>query len=228
MSPEPDPTLRRLLAELRATGGNRVLDIGCGAGALVRRLLAEGYDAAGIDPQAEPRDRARPGRVPGTLIRGVAEALPFAEGAFDAAVLLNALHHVPQPAMLPALREARRVLRPGGALLVVEPLAEGPFFAAMRPVEDETGIRAQALQALAAFAAQLGADLTRHERYDRASRFAGVAEFAAALLAVDPARAAAIDAHGPALERLFLAQAERTAGGYRLVQPLVLWAFRKP
>ena len=54
------------------------------------------------------------------------EALPFADGEFDAALFVDCLHHVPDP--LPALREAHRVVRAGGALFAAEPcsLRVGP------------------------------------------------------------------------------------------------------
>jgi len=66
-----------------------------------------------------------------------AEALPFANDSFDGAIFLNSLHHVPKLAPLRALEEAARVVEPAGPIVVVEPLAEGSFFAALRPVEDE-------------------------------------------------------------------------------------------
>ena len=50
---------------------------------------------------------------------GDMEALPFPDGAFDAALALACLHHIPDPA--PALDEAFRVLRPGGRLFSLDP-----------------------------------------------------------------------------------------------------------
>ena len=225
--PEPNPTVQRLLEALRSAGARRVLDIGCGPGALAGPLLGAGYEVTGIDPQAAMIDAAR-ARFPKASFRaGQAEALPFAAGAFDAAIFLNALHHVPAEAMLPALCEALRVLGPDGLLIVVEPLAEGPYFEAMRPVEDETAIRAQALNALDDFRAQPGAVLAHHERYDRVSRFPDVDGFAGSLTAADPARAAAVETAGAALTDLFAEHAVAGPDGYRLVQPLALWVFRK-
>ena len=58
------------------------------------------------------------GRTAG-LVAGDLEALPFAAGTFDRAVCLNALHHVPQPAV--ALREVARVLNDEGRIVLIEP-----------------------------------------------------------------------------------------------------------
>jgi SAM-dependent methyltransferase len=63
---------------------------------------------------------------------GDMEALPFASEAFDAVIFVGCLHHVPDP--LPALREASRVLRPGGRLFAAEPVSLRAGSAAAEPV----------------------------------------------------------------------------------------------
>ncbi|QKG21172.1 class I SAM-dependent methyltransferase [Actinomadura verrucosospora] len=99
-------------AKLLAAGASRVLDIGCGEGAL-RRALPDpppfrlvGLDASGALLRAHP----------GPRVQADALRLPFRDGAFDAAVAVNMLYHLDEPGL--ALREARRVLAPGGTLLV--------------------------------------------------------------------------------------------------------------
>ena len=96
-------------------GGQRVLDVGCGPGALteelVRRVGASGVSA--VDP-SEPFVEECALRNPGVDVRlGKAEELPFADGAFDAVVAQLVLHFVSDPAA--AASELRRVLRPGGS-----------------------------------------------------------------------------------------------------------------
>ena len=63
---------------------------------------------------------------------GDMEALPFEDGSFDAALFVGALHHVPDP--LPALREASRVVRPGGRLFAAEPCSLRVGKAGVAPV----------------------------------------------------------------------------------------------
>ena len=141
-------TGERITTILKETGARDVLDVGCGRGALARRLVGEGLAVTGIDPTPDAIAAAQESVPEAQFSVAGAEALPFDPGSFDACVFLNSLHHVPVPLMGQALQEALRVLRPGGEVIVVEPLAEGPFFEVMRPVEDETEIRRAAMAAI--------------------------------------------------------------------------------
>jgi ubiquinone/menaquinone biosynthesis C-methylase UbiE len=122
--PVHDAVLRALAAE----SCRRVLDIGCGTGRLVERLVeARAPDAvvgcdfsAGMLREAAARLE---GSAAATLVRGDATRLPFRDGVFDAAVSTEAFHWFPDQAA--ALRELRRVLRPGGRLLLA--LVSPPF-----------------------------------------------------------------------------------------------------
>ena len=141
---------KAVLAEVLSLRGLRIADVGCGDGGMVRHLAREGAHAVGVEPSPQQLARARAADpVAGeTYHQGGGEALPFADGDLDAVLYFNSFHHLPLPAMAPALTEAARVLRPGGALVIVEPLAEGAYFAALQPVEDETAVRAAAYEAL--------------------------------------------------------------------------------
>jgi ubiquinone/menaquinone biosynthesis C-methylase UbiE len=108
---------RRLAAEARG----RVLEIGSGTGAQLR-WYAPGVDVTAVEPDATMRERARR-RAPGaaarvTVVEGRAEGLPFGAASFDAAVSAFTLCSVEDPAT--ALSELRRVLVPGGTLLLLE------------------------------------------------------------------------------------------------------------
>jgi ubiquinone/menaquinone biosynthesis C-methylase UbiE len=96
--------------------GERVLDVGCGPGALtaelVTRLGAAGV--AAVDP-SEPFVAAARERNPGvTVQRASAEQLPFADAAFDAALAQLVVHFMADPVV--GLRELARVTRPGGVV----------------------------------------------------------------------------------------------------------------
>ncbi len=108
--------LRRWRAWLTAGARGRTLDLGCGTG---RNLpYPAGTLAIGLDPDAANLLRARR-RAPGVpLVVALAEGLPFKDGSFDTVVSSLVLCSVQDPAA--ALAEARRVLKPGGELRLME------------------------------------------------------------------------------------------------------------
>lgn len=197
--------------------GTSILDIGCGHGALARALMARGARVHGIDPGAEAIAAARAAVPEASFTEAGAEALPFADASFDAAIFLNSLHHVPGELMAAALGAALRVSR--GPVLVVEPLAEGSYFEVLRPVEDETAIRALAQEALSACLARGAARLVRRLEYDDVRHVAGVDGFLARAVAVDPARRDAAERHRDTVEALLAHWGVAEAEGIRLAQP---------
>lgn len=103
------------LADLKV--GHRVLDVGCGPGALtgelVSRLRASSVTA--VDP-SEPFVMAARDRYPGVDVRlAAAEDLPFEDDTFDAALAQLVVHFMADP--VAGLAEMRRVTRPGGAVV---------------------------------------------------------------------------------------------------------------
>lgn len=211
-------SLSLILETFAPIDGCRILDIGCGPGLLAKALSAQGARVTGIDPgEAAIRDAGR--RAPTARFeRASAEALPFSDGSFDGAVMLNALHHVPEPGA--ALAEAARVVGPNRPVVVVEPLAEGSFFAALRPIEDETAIRAAAQAAIAAAVASGALACLRDVTFERHETFADLGAFLGRVTAVDPAREDAIAADPEGIRAAFEAAAARVEGGFGLTQPL--------
>jgi SAM-dependent methyltransferase len=98
----------------RVERGQRVLDVGCGTGALTSVLadIVGADQVAGVDPSEPFVEQCRE-NVPGADIRvGPAEALPFDDAEFDRALSQLVFHFVDDPGG--ALREMARVTRPGG------------------------------------------------------------------------------------------------------------------
>ena len=212
-----------IVETLRFACANSVLDVGCGRGQLVARLLAEGFAAAGADPNPQALETAR-ATAPGARFEAAgAGMLPFDDDGFDAVVFLNSFHHVPADQMAKALGEARRIGRQDCPVVIVEPLAEGSYFEAMQPVEDETAIRHAAGVAIADSVRAGWFGLKGNVVFDATSRFTNAEEFIAGLIAVDPARTASAERHRAEVERRFHECSQKDEGSFRLVQPLRIY-----
>jgi SAM-dependent methyltransferase len=112
----------RLLQRWRASmarpwipAGARVLDIGCHQGEFLKSLGSHIGPSLGIDPLAVPEEGTK-FRLSAELFR---EPMPFAEGSFDAVVMLATLEHIREK--IPLARECFRLLAPGGRIIITVP-----------------------------------------------------------------------------------------------------------
>ena len=116
--------LQKVVAAADPGPDARCLDLGCGPGRLALDLAPRVREAIGVDSStpmiAHATARANALGLPNVrFLEALASALPFPDGDFDLVVASNLLFHLSDPAT--ALREAARVLRPGGRLALLEP-----------------------------------------------------------------------------------------------------------
>jgi SAM-dependent methyltransferase len=110
------PTYEAALARIGPVAGRRVLDIGCGVGAFLRLVAERGGRPAGLDASDALIAFARD-RLPGADLRvGEMETLPWDDGTFDLVTGFNAFFFADD--MVAALREARRVAKPGAPVVI--------------------------------------------------------------------------------------------------------------
>lgn len=119
----------------------RVLDVGCGTGALAERLAARGYEVAGVDPSAQMLEVMRRRAPQVEAVHAGGEELPFADGDFDLALTVATLHHVAAPeAVRAVLGEMARVVRSGGHVLIWDHNPRNPYWPyLMRRVPQDRG-----------------------------------------------------------------------------------------
>ena len=197
--------------------GKRVLDVGCGDGELANKIAHAGAEVIGIDPNPKRIETARRSAQSGTEFQqGTAEALPFNDATADIVIFFNSLHHVPISAMDKALSEAARVLKSGGILYVSEPIAAGAHFEAMRPISDETHVRAEALAAVRRLGSG-GLFRQESEEVNKVVRFEESFEtYCRRMIDTDPARETMVLAKKEEIRARFESSARKTPEGYEI------------
>lgn len=117
--PLEEPQVGRLLGPTGDLAGRTLLDVGCGTGRHAFRCAQAGARVTAIDFSSGMLQQA--GRKPGAenirfAAHDLTEPLPFPEASFDLALCCLVMDHIPQPQAL--LSEIRRVLKPGGSLVM--------------------------------------------------------------------------------------------------------------
>lgn len=135
---------RRIEMRLRPSGA-RLLDYGCGPGRWVRRFQGRGYRYSGVDLVESMVELAR-AHNPGADIRPLdGDRIPFADAQFAVVTSIAVVHHNPYAEQQRILAELRRVLRPGGWLLLFESVGRhaGPGAGEFpRPLEEWVSVLA--------------------------------------------------------------------------------------
>jgi SAM-dependent methyltransferase len=131
------PAFHAVLAHAAVGPGTRHLDVGCGAGMAAALSASLGATVSGLDAAEAMLEVARERTPRGDFRRGDLEALPFADDSFDLVTGFNAFQFAGNAVQ--SLREARRVARPGGLVIIMtwgDPagMEAAAHIAAMRPL----------------------------------------------------------------------------------------------
>jgi SAM-dependent methyltransferase len=123
---KPQEDMIGILALLKRSKAERILDLGCGSGRHVVLFARKGLNVTGLDISSEALRLARRWmRDEGLRARFVKascfEPFPFTDGSFDAIVSVQVIHHARHADIRRSIKEMRRVLRPGGLLFVSVP-----------------------------------------------------------------------------------------------------------
>lgn len=206
------------LVELK---GKKVADIGCGDGSLTRLMTRHGASVIGVECSPAQLKRARDQKPTGNEIycEGLGEDLSFADDELDMVVFFNSLHHIAIDNQDKALSEAARVLKPGGMVYICEPLAEGQHFELMKPVHDETAVRAAAARAIGG-AEEHGLSPEQETTYLHNACYPDYAAFRARVLAINPGLDGDFDDLEAILKNNFDSLGHKTADGIEFGQPM--------
>ena len=192
--------------------GLKVVDIGAGTGRVTRKLASLGACVFGVEPNASHVETAEAEGGGARYVLAPAEATGLESGEFDVTLFSYSLHHVAD--MEAAIREACRLTRMNGRIAVLEPEAPDPAYPAMRFIDDERAVYAQAQTALGDAAASGLLEHVRTVRFASKYRVETPTDMLNDLVSVDGDRKLA-DADRPAFEAAFSATLKRDqVGGY--------------
>lgn len=110
-----------LIDLLKKTNSNKILDVGCGTGRLVKYFSNHGLDAHGVDNSKIALKKARQKNKFKKIILSPATKLPFKNNAFDFLCAISLIEHLSENDSEEFLKEAGRVLKKGGRLFLVTP-----------------------------------------------------------------------------------------------------------
>jgi len=141
-----------IMKRILPLSGKRVLELGCGK-AWTTRMLVERFSAAEVvatevDKIQHEKNLAITDLPQVRFVYGGAEDIDAPDAGFDRVIMFKSLHHVPGDRMDDALKEIRRVLRPGGLAYFSEPVYWGDFNEILRLFNDEKVVRKAAFETL--------------------------------------------------------------------------------
>ena len=163
---DPENIESNFIRDILSPSAGNVLEVGCGDGRLTEKLRSVSVRVLGLDPDPGSIDKARHLLGNGVkLVLGSGESIPLAGNSVDTVVFSLSLHHHPNPEK--ALAQARRVLKEGGRILVLEPVAGTSLNTLFRLIHDEDDAYDRAIAAIS----QCGLKVAEQGAYSFVWRF---------------------------------------------------------
>lgn len=231
-APEPGPEIAEpaLIEQRLQLDGARILELGCGRAQLTRVIATGGSDrqvlALEVDAIQHGLNLAIDDLPNVRFELAGAESVPAADAQFDAVFMFKSLHHVPPESMAVALREIRRVLKPGGLAWISEPVFAGDFNDILRLFHDESRVRQLAFTAVSDAVAAGELELVEQIFFRAPVAFRDFAEFEKLVLGVTHTQHRLTAELLAEVRRRF--EAHLGADGVRFGQPIRIDLLRRP
>ncbi|MCA1765100.1 MAG: class I SAM-dependent methyltransferase [Desulfobulbaceae bacterium] len=143
---------REIFEQVLSLDGKRILELGCGKPDLTRLIATTGSGreimATEVDEIQHKRNLLIDDLPNVTFVKAGSERIPSDDESFDVVFMFKSLHHVPMDLMDLALKEIKRVLKPGGMAYISEPVFAGDFNEVIRLFNDEEKARIAAYRAI--------------------------------------------------------------------------------
>ncbi|MDQ4069103.1 MAG: class I SAM-dependent methyltransferase [Actinomycetota bacterium] len=163
-----NPWLEQRLERSTSGGPGPVVDVGCGRGYWMQAMAGLGPGVIGVERDL---DRAAAAARHGLIVCGDAARLPLADESVAAVWSVHVLHHLPEPVRV--LAEVRRVLRPGGTLVLAESVEDNPLLRLARrlhPSWDGVAVHARfTARTLLDDVTEAGLDVIEHRQHSLVS-----------------------------------------------------------
>lgn len=138
--------------QLLSLDGKEILELGCGRADITRLIASKGHGrkitATEVDVIQHSRNILINDLPNVTFLMAGSEAIPLGDESFDIVFMFKSLHHVPIELMENALKEVKRVLKPGEMAYIYEPVFDGAFNEVLRLFHNEEKVREAAYRAI--------------------------------------------------------------------------------
>ena len=167
--------------QLLALDDKHILELGCGSAVITRDIASAGRNrritALEVDEVAHAKNIQVTDLPNVSFGLAGAQAIPLADATVDVVLMFKSLHHVPVDQMDAAMREIKRVLKPGGLAYISEPVFSGAFNDILRLFHDESKVRAAAFETVKRAVAEGLFDLVEEVFFNSPVKFEDYTDF---------------------------------------------------